>query len=520
MTSRCFRAVLLLHGLVTLSVQLAAAQDGRHHAIIDLGTLPGDSFSAASDINNKAAAVGWSLGPSGEFRAFLWKDGEMTELPPLPGARYASAAAINEHGQIVGSSGAVRSRAVMWDGGVPIDLGRLPGATDCSAIDINELGQVTGSCDLKTGRRVGFLWQEGRMTALDVMPGAEFAYASALNNFGVVAGGALKAGGEYHGMVWQKTGLLDLETLPGGANTSTGGMNDRGDVAGSAETGWYEPQAVVWSRGRVHGLGTLPGTTWSQAAAINDLRHVVGRSGLTPFFWQEGQMSALPTLQGGTGIGFAINNSDDVAGQADNLNGQPRAVIWTERENLGRDRSLVWDVGPQRGRATPPEGAGTVLFSASNNQNFVDAVTFRTDVEITGLNVFTSSSHLPLVGTHFRVKVLADDWGVPGAPIAEFDVPVNNITLVGIFAAAGGTLTDVHRVNLRFPPILLQAHHTYWIGASGLEFDAGIYGVIGAGNGQMMVLSGETLIGPAPPEFGDLMIQLQAARPVFLPPVQ
>ena len=52
------------------------------------------------------------------------------------------------------------------------------------------------------------------------------------------------------------------------------------------------------------------------------------------------------------------------------------------------------------------------------------------------------------------------------------------------------------------------------MGASGLDFDAGVYGVLGAGDGQMMVFSGETLVGPAPSQFGDLMLQLQSTRPV------
>jgi probable HAF family extracellular repeat protein len=511
MASRPTRAVIVLLGLVVLSVHLTAAE-GPGHTVVDLGTLPGDHFSSASDINSHGAVVGWSLGASGQFRAFHWKAGVMTELPRLPGAAFATAAAINDLGHIAGSSGIDRSRAVLWAGGAPIDLGRLPGAVSCSAVDINEYDHVTGSCDLKTGQRVGFLWKNGQMAPLPARPGAGFAYASALNNFDAITGGAREASGDYRALVWQKGGIDDLEMLPGGANSSAGGLNDRGDVVGSAETERREPQAVLWHKGHVQALGTLPGTTWSQGVAVNELQHVVGRSGMKPFLWHDSQMFALPTLQGGTGIGFAINGADDIAGEADNAMGQSRAVIWTEHPELARDRSIVWDVGPLRGAATPAEGGGTVLFSASNSQNFVDAVTFHRDIEITGLNFFTSSSHMPLVGSHVRVKILADAWGMPGAPIAEFDVPPTSITLVGLFTASGGTITDVHRVNVRFPPVALQAETKYWIGASGVGFDAGIYGVLGAGDGQMMMLSGDELIGPAPPAFGDLMLQLQAVR--------
>ena len=111
------------------------------------------------------------------------------------------------------------------------------------------------------------------------------------------------------------------------------------------------------------------------------------------------------------------------------------------------------------------------------------------------------------------MKILTDDGGVPGAPLRVFDVAPTSITFAGIFPTAGGQMTDVYRVSLRFAPIELQGGATHWVGASGVDFDAGTYGVLGAGDGQMMVFSGDTLVGPAPPFFGDLMLQL-STRPV------
>jgi hypothetical protein len=149
-----------------------------------------------------------------------------------------------------------------------------------------------------------------------------------------------------------------------------------------------------------------------------------------------------------------------------------------------------------------------VLFSSSDNQNFVDSVSLGHDTVVSGLNVYTSSSHLPLVGTHFHVKILHDDGGVPGAPLAELDVMPTSITFLGTFPTATGQTADVHQVHLRFDPVQLEGGVTYWVGASGLNFDAGLYGVLGGGDGQMMLFSGDTLVGPAPPLFGDLMLQL------------
>jgi hypothetical protein len=183
-------------------------------------------------------------------------------------------------------------------------------------------------------------------------------------------------------------------------------------------------------------------------------------------------------------------------------------VVWTAGRHPPRDRTILYDVGPDTGLVTPGEGGGAVLFSASDNQNFVDSVSFRRDRVISGLNVYTSSSHLPLVGTHIHVKILLDAGGVPGAPLVELDVVPTSITFLGTFATANGQAADVHKVNLRFDPVQLNGGTTYWVGASGLRFDAGLYGVLGGVDGQMMLFSGDTLVGPAPALFGDLMFQL------------
>lgn len=45
----------------------------------DLGTLPGDTLSAADGINDKGQVVGESCNAS-SCRGFIWQDGSMTDL--------------------------------------------------------------------------------------------------------------------------------------------------------------------------------------------------------------------------------------------------------------------------------------------------------------------------------------------------------------------------------------------------------------------------------------------------------
>jgi probable HAF family extracellular repeat protein len=78
----------------------------RSGTLIDLGTLPGDSKSWPSGMNNHGHVVGISEGASERYLAFLYVGGVMYELndliPRRSGWNLYNAADINDRGQIVG----------------------------------------------------------------------------------------------------------------------------------------------------------------------------------------------------------------------------------------------------------------------------------------------------------------------------------------------------------------------------------------------------------------------------------
>jgi probable HAF family extracellular repeat protein len=69
--------------------------------VTDLGTLPGDGFSSAVDLNDTGDIIGSSTGERGG-RAFLYKDNVMREIEVVPPFISVAATAINNAGMVVG----------------------------------------------------------------------------------------------------------------------------------------------------------------------------------------------------------------------------------------------------------------------------------------------------------------------------------------------------------------------------------------------------------------------------------
>jgi probable HAF family extracellular repeat protein len=123
--------------------------------------------------------------------------------------------------------------------------------------------------------------------------GGTFGLAYRINNSDAVAGWAnLAEDAATHAFLWQGGLTSDLGTF-GGINSLSFGLNGNGLVVGRAESPVPDPFGVDFC------------FTGTQLQCL-------------PFLWQNGAMTALPTLGGNNGVAFGINDTGVAAGQAEN----------------------------------------------------------------------------------------------------------------------------------------------------------------------------------------------------------
>lgn len=259
--------------------------------MLDLGVFAGDNTSTAYGINASGQVVGVSSlappfgSPSSSFddwvdHAFLWTQATgMTALAALPGHAVNGASAINDAGQIAGSSGSGDfERAVRWapDGSIQ-DFGTLPGYVASGALGMNGLGHVVGDAYDVGGYSQAFIWTPGAgMTGLGMLPGHLNSSAWSVNDSGQVLGVAWGNPGGVLSIVpflWTASdGMVDLNSLlPAGSGWILGipgAINDLGQVAGQGTFGGaFAGQGYLMTPTTV----PLPGAFWLAIAGISGL---------------------------------------------------------------------------------------------------------------------------------------------------------------------------------------------------------------------------------------------------------
>ncbi len=258
--------------------------------------LPEIKFS----INEPGDIVGSRISGTG-IAPMLWRNGQAYELETLSGQQYGEVYDINNAGQMVGEclngnfvTPTTMRATVFFKDAAPIDLGTL-GGTKASAASINDHGDIVGAADNAAGQSHAFLYKDGVMQDLGTLGGTA-SNANAINNRGEIVGRSLLANGAIRGFLYKDAVMVDLGTL-GGVATVAFDINDKGDIVGFSRISTGQAHAFLYKDGVMEDLGVLDGVE-SRAYGINNRGDVVGQytkadGSVHAFLYQDGQMIGL-----------------------------------------------------------------------------------------------------------------------------------------------------------------------------------------------------------------------------------
>jgi probable HAF family extracellular repeat protein len=172
--------------------------------------------------------------------------------------------------------------------------------------------------------------------------------------------------------------MTEIGTLPGSNAFSRGyAINNRGVVVGESDNN--RPRAFRWEDGVLSDLGDLGGGS-AVAHGINNSEQVVGASSngtaSRPFVWWRGTMRDLGTVQGGTntpGRAWDVNDRGDVVGVSRVVGSTSQATMWP---------------GPNRGSTGAPTGLG----SLGDGQRFSEAVAVNNQRWVVGRSTVQGST--------------------------------------------------------------------------------------------------------------------------------
>jgi probable HAF family extracellular repeat protein len=244
--------------------------------------------------------------------------------------------------------------------------------------------------------------------------------------------------------------ITDLGTLPGGTSSQANFVSDHGLIAGLASSAdGTHNHAVVWYNGQIGdislpGLGGLGSSAWG----LNEMGQVIGGGHSStldpnnenfcgagspavavliclPFLWQNGVMTALPTLGGPNGGVGQINNRGEVAGIAEtgtkDKNCPPGVSISGTGPQVLDFEAVIW--GPQPGQIRqlnplPGDTVGMALWINDNGQ----AVGASGTCANSALPPLAFGSHAVL----WEADGSVTDLGNLGGAVANIGLAINN----------------------------------------------------------------------------------------------
>lgn len=222
--------------MASLSVAAPSAATATSYRIVQLSP----DLGATGFINNRDQ-VAFTEFRDGASRVRLYDAGQVRELGTLGGTN-TYAAALNEHGQVVGASefspGNPVTHAFRWTrGSGMIDLDPA-GITDSVATAINNKGHVVGRAGFPADgqpARHAFHWSP-QTGIVDLTPGASVSAAYGINDVGTAVGFVGVPSGDPEGLPFRWTraeGIVSLTPLSSRGSAATD-INAAGQIPGTS----------------------------------------------------------------------------------------------------------------------------------------------------------------------------------------------------------------------------------------------------------------------------------------------
>lgn len=240
------------------------------------------------------------------------------------------------------------SKTYSWQNYQFLDIGSIDTYKSMIPYAINNRGQIVGTAedqdiDPKVSCKTcstAFLWSDEKLSDIGSLTGLSNSKAVDINELGQILIDGNDKDGNSMALIYSESEVVTLENSTELSWIKSAAINNLGQVAG--DLGEYRmsiSHGFFWQDGKMVDIGSLEGgIDQTSVYDLNDTGQIVGLSGSHAFLWANNSMKDLGTLDGGNfSLAYDINNAGQVVGYSTTATGEKHAFLW--------EKSYMIDLG-------------------------------------------------------------------------------------------------------------------------------------------------------------------------------